>query len=384
MIPVSLTLKGLYSYQDEQTIEFSRLIEGQLFGIFGSVGSGKSSILEAISFALYGQTERLDNRDNRNYNMMNLKSNALLIDFTFKNFDGDLYRYTVKGKRHGKDFEKVNTFDRAAYKSIGGSWVPLESTIAEHVIGLSYDNFRRTIIIPQGKFQEFLQLGHSHRTLMLKEIFQLEKYEFFNQTKYIESKNNNALQHISGQISIYAEIQAEKIAEKKVELERLAELLKNKTDGFDLKSGALQELLALKNLFENLNTQKGIVSKLQEKEPFFDRLEDEIKNLEYCIIHFESGIDRLVELEEGIEVKEISLMHSRSNHEKLIKEIETLKVPLQDATIEYLKQDVYKERLQDYQHLIRLVTLNSERHILQERIEKGKLIIDELSTKKLT
>src|SRR5690606_29903845 len=140
--------------------------------------------------------------------------------------------FIVKGKRHGKDFERVNTFDRAGYEWNNEEWKPLESTLAESILGLSYDNFRRTIIIPQGKFQEFLQLGHSNRTQMLKEIFQLEKYEFFNQTKYIESKNNSALQHISGQISIYAEIQAEKIAEKKVELERLAELLKNKTDGF--------------------------------------------------------------------------------------------------------------------------------------------------------
>ena len=82
MIPISLTIKGIYSYQQEQTIDFQKLTDAQLFGIFGPVGSGKSTILEAISFALYNDTERL-NRDNRNYNMMNLKSNELLIRFNF-------------------------------------------------------------------------------------------------------------------------------------------------------------------------------------------------------------------------------------------------------------------------------------------------------------
>ena len=82
MIPIQLTIQGLYSYQKKQTIDFTQLTAANLFGIFGSVGSGKSSILEAITFALYGRTDRLNlSGDNRNYNMMNLKSNELLNRF---------------------------------------------------------------------------------------------------------------------------------------------------------------------------------------------------------------------------------------------------------------------------------------------------------------
>ena len=44
MIPKKLIIKGLYSYQTEQTVDFERLTEGNLFGIFGKVGAGKSSI----------------------------------------------------------------------------------------------------------------------------------------------------------------------------------------------------------------------------------------------------------------------------------------------------------------------------------------------------
>lgn len=85
MIPVKLTIQGLYSYQDRQTIDFGRLTSAHLFGIFGAVGGGKSSILEAITFAIYGKTDRLNlSGDNRNYNMMNLKSTELLIDFEFE------------------------------------------------------------------------------------------------------------------------------------------------------------------------------------------------------------------------------------------------------------------------------------------------------------
>src|SRR5690606_34408892 len=228
MIPVTLTIKGLYSYQKEQTIDFSKLLEGQLFGIFGSVGSGKSTILEAISYALYGDTERLNKtNDNRNYNMMNLKSNELLIDFTFMNYDDQLYRFIVRGKRNSKQFDKVGTLERSAYKQVNGQWDPLESVSGEKVIGLSYDNFRRTIIIPQGKFQEFLQLGDSERTRMLKEIFQLEKYEFFYQTSSLEKKNNEEIQRLTGELAVFAEVNAESLAESKERLILLRNILEH-------------------------------------------------------------------------------------------------------------------------------------------------------------
>lgn len=94
MIPIQLTLEGLYSYQERQKIDFENLTEAGLFGIFGSVGSGKSSILEAISFALYGETERLNARDKRAYNMMNLKSNKSYIEFDFINFENKKFRAT--------------------------------------------------------------------------------------------------------------------------------------------------------------------------------------------------------------------------------------------------------------------------------------------------
>jgi exonuclease SbcC len=100
MIPIQLTIQGLYSYQEKQTIDFTRLTGAGLFGIFGTVGSGKSSILEAITFAVYGRTDRLNlSGDNRYYNMMNLKSNELLIDFIFETGkEQTAYRSNREGK----------------------------------------------------------------------------------------------------------------------------------------------------------------------------------------------------------------------------------------------------------------------------------------------
>src|SRR5690554_3522496 len=141
MIPLELTIQGLYSYQSKQTIDFKKLTAANLFGIFGTVGSGKSSILEAITYAIYGNTTRLNNSgDNRNYNMMNLKSNELLIDFTFEaGSDSATYRAAVKGKRNSKNFDEVKTFARIAYRKSGNAWIPVEIKELETAIGLSYD-----------------------------------------------------------------------------------------------------------------------------------------------------------------------------------------------------------------------------------------------------
>ena len=61
MRPKLLEIEGLQSFTDTQVIDFEKLGETGLFGIFGPTGSGKSTILDAITFALYGRVKRAEN-----------------------------------------------------------------------------------------------------------------------------------------------------------------------------------------------------------------------------------------------------------------------------------------------------------------------------------
>ena len=124
MIPLKLTIEGLYSYQEKQTIDFTSLTDAGLFGVFGSVGSGKSSILEAITFALYGETERMNKRDNRAYNMMNLKSSKSFIEFDFINFENRIFRIIRDFRRNSKKFDDVKTQTPTFYEKIDGNFIP--------------------------------------------------------------------------------------------------------------------------------------------------------------------------------------------------------------------------------------------------------------------
>ena len=158
MIPIRLELQGLYSYREKQTIEFDQLTAAGLFGIFGAVGSGKSSILEGILLALYGSTERLSDRGEKN-SMLNLQSEQLLINFEFRagknNSKTYLARYSAK--RNPKNFDDVRPAEHTFYERSRDSWESV-SQRGEEIVGMKKEHFKQTVIIPQGKFKEFIDL----------------------------------------------------------------------------------------------------------------------------------------------------------------------------------------------------------------------------------
>lgn len=286
MIPVKLRLKGIYSFQKEQTIDFSTLLQSHIFGIFGKVGSGKSTILEAITFALYGKSNRLKNR--QNYNLMNLSSNELFIEFIFKAGNEQQYKVIVQGKRNKKQFDDVKTFKRTLYQLVADDWIPVDTKI-EDIIGLSADNFRRTIIIPQGKFQEFLSLTSSGRTDMLKEIFSLQKYDLYYKASALDKQNQEAISHINGQLEQLGSIEEKSINQLQAQLKNTLQNLEKLNTIQQKESSQLQELEQLKNDYENYKVASTDYSSFVDKyQGEYARIEQEVIHVKYCNEHFKA------------------------------------------------------------------------------------------------
>jgi exonuclease SbcC len=376
MIPISLTIQGLYSYRNRQTIDFTKLTQAGLFGIFGSVGCGKSTILEAISFALFGETERLNSRENRNYNMMNLKSSDLLIDFEFKTGTDLQYRFVVKGKRNSKRFEDVKTFERSAYKFDNGNWEPIETSAAESIIGLNYNNFHRTIIIPQGQFQEFLQLSAKDRTVMLRELFNLDKFELYGRVVTLENKNNAAIQNFKGQLLSIGEINPNEIIEKEKLLEEQQQDLLKYTDELQVKQKKEQEYEQIKMLFQKLEEQKKQLLNLNENKNTIEAQEQELKEYEFFIMTFKSDLDQLNMLEN-------SYLHMSSEQKILEEQKDLLTKQLQEKEKEFetvLNQFNEKEKLlkksEELLKIIEIHKLNSLNEQLDIRCKKGKTALE--------
>ncbi|MEK3791911.1 AAA family ATPase [Paenibacillus sp. FSL R7-0204] len=180
MKPILLKLSGLQSYRAEQEIDFSSLTETGLFGIFGPTGSGKSSLLDAITLAMYGKVERAVNGTQ---GIMNHSEDQLSVAFTFElNSSSGARRYRVerKFKRTGEQ-SVSNTISRFIEVKADGDLVMADKLadvtrcVEEH-IGLKMDDFTRAVVLPQGKFAEFLSLRGVDRRQMLQRLFHLEQY----------------------------------------------------------------------------------------------------------------------------------------------------------------------------------------------------------------
>ncbi|GAV12287.1 AAA family ATPase [Paenibacillus sp. NAIST15-1] len=180
MKPIELKLAGLQSYREEQCLDFRTLCETGLFGIFGPTGSGKSTILDAMTLALYGKVERATNGTQ---GILNQAENQLSVAFTFElNGAGErrAFRVERRFKRTG-DITVSNSVSRFVEITPEGEVVLADklaevTRCVEQHIGLKMDDFTRAVVLPQGKFAEFLSLKGSDRRQMLQRLFSLEKY----------------------------------------------------------------------------------------------------------------------------------------------------------------------------------------------------------------
>ncbi|MNU12123.1 Nuclease SbcCD subunit C [compost metagenome] len=380
MIPIQLTLEGLYSYQERQKINFENLTEAGLFGIFGSVGSGKSSILEAISFALYGETERLNSRDKRAYNMMNLKSNKSYIEFDFINFENKKFRATREFKRNSKNFEDVKTPTVTFYEWKNENWIPLEHSNAEKLIGLSYANFKRTIIIPQGQFKEFLELGATDRTNMMKEIFSLQRFDLQNNVSILNSKNTSELDQLEGQLKGFEEVNEEQILIQKDNLKIEQQKFEDVKIQFTKIEQKYQQLKNLKTDFESLKQKKSEFDKLNQQKKEIDILETKTEVFDKVFRIFTPLIFEKNKLQ-----KEISQQQKNKETQfKIVQEteirFENIKNKLSAIQPKYEALNQSKTQENDLSLILQMQKFSGEIETLKERTKKGSEKVKEVET----
>lgn len=382
MIPMRLVVQGLYSIREKQDIDFTRLTESRLFGIFGPVGSGKSSLLEAISFALYGKTERLTQQDERSYNMMNLRSDELLIDFTFRagRASDKVYRFTVQMKRNKKKFRQIS-LERRAYIQHGEQWEPLESNDGSEVTELSYDHFRRVVIIPQGKFQEFLHLGATERSEMLKDLFHLERFDLFDRAGELDRQNQHQFDILTGNLQQVPEVPMEVLESLTAQIAGEEAAVKRLNDKIALLTQQEESLAKQKQLEEEQAATAAKLESLKARLPGMEEKEAAAKLLQRLRQEAAPLLKQDTELKHKIaestgevEKKSVQVAQLKEGAVKLQNEA----VFIRDA---YQQRGQYKEQAEQMRKALTAAEKGRDAAELRSRISKGEELLQETREK---
>ncbi len=376
MIPQKLILEGVYSYRERQTIDFSTLSEAGIFGVFGNVGSGKSAILESMTYALYGQIERLNQSEQRGYNIMNLQSPSLFIDFEFIQ-KGERYRFNVTAKRQKKDFTQIGTPRRSAYKMEGGEWIPLPDEgirggiTAEEIIGLSYEHFRKTVIIPQGKFQEFIQLPPAQRTVMIETLFGLQRFNLSSRCNMLLARSREECSFLEGRLQDLQDLKEENLEELR-ETARLAEEeLSGKSERREKLSVLLTELReaektgrALRESSEALQTMDARMESIRREEEFLEKSRT-----------LEEQFTPLLSRQQELKDEERILIQERETHTR---KREGIEAELSRGSEEWKRLSEDQENYAALKRSLDSLTARRELQALQEQLDRDRLRITAL------
>lgn len=189
MRPLLLKMTAFGPYKETEIIDFKELEGNKLFVVSGQTGSGKTTIFDGICFALYGSASGQD-RDN----YMMLRSDfaredvhtAVELTFIIKD---KTYRI-LRQLGHQKKGNKSKTGEKYEfYEQIDGKEVPcvdrqMVSEIdkkVEAIIGLTEDQFKQIVMLPQGEFRKLLTSQTDNKEAILRRLFKTESYKLISE-----------------------------------------------------------------------------------------------------------------------------------------------------------------------------------------------------------
>ena len=239
MRPLSLTFQAFGPYAGREHIDFEDLTSKGLLLICGDTGSGKTMILDAMTLALYGKASGGLRNEFSTLRCNRCKpEDDTFIEFVFE-ADGNVYKFERRlEKKRVNLSEKQQVYKRDE----NGNFEPLREKInksempgiAKELIGLDYDQFTQVIILPQGKFEQFLESDSGQKGEILTEIFGARRWETAAQNYYESVKAEcDALNARKEQVnSILGSEGCEDLEELKRKIEKTQQKLEELTGRF--------------------------------------------------------------------------------------------------------------------------------------------------------
>jgi exonuclease SbcC len=179
-----LTLQAFLSYRQQQTLDFCELGDHRLFLIHGDTGAGKTTILDAICFALYGKASNGDRHQQSGFRSAKATDDqATFVELIFE-LSGQTYR-VFRQLAHIRQGRKTATgealefsvWQNEQFVALADKMTASDVTklIAE-TVGLSYEQFCKIVMLPQGEFAKLLTSKSDEKEKILRKIFATDTF----------------------------------------------------------------------------------------------------------------------------------------------------------------------------------------------------------------
>ena len=280
MKPLRLVFNGVNSFSSPATIDFERLTASGLFGIFGDTGSGKSTILDSINFALYGDVDR----SKKKTDIINYNCDQAEVEFTFDILLGGkrvVYRVerSIK-KKNGLGKAMLYEDDGNGERCIADNTTSVNARV-ESILGLGAEDFRKCIALPQGEFAQFVKSSPSERFKLIERLFSLNKYGDGLREKLSAAENeaDKRLTEVKAKYDVLGDVSDESVALLEQNL-KLLEAENKKLEAQCLKSE--EDVAALKKHYDvcvELADTEEQLKRYNSEADRFERLRVLLKNL---------------------------------------------------------------------------------------------------------
>jgi exonuclease SbcC len=273
MRPISLHVEGFTCFREPQEIlDFSEL---SLFAISGPTGAGKSSILDAMSFALYGHVPRLGKQGVSD--VISLGRDRMTARFEFA--------IGSRRFRVGRELRRRRAASVVLEELTDGTERLLADKVRdadEHIAaltGLRYETFIQTVLLPQGEFARFLHSDPGERGKILRELLKLDVYERMRVAAEQESRQHQQQLKLLRQRldQDYADATSEHLVAAQRTLDETTSLEAAASAASDTASRHLQDVQGLFALSKELTAKRTRREELQSQR---QRIEDERARLE--------------------------------------------------------------------------------------------------------
>ncbi|MBA2173942.1 AAA family ATPase [Halobacillus locisalis] len=431
MRALTLTMNAFGPYRDRQMIDFSLLGEESIFLITGPTGAGKTTVFDAMCFALYGRASGSDRDQDSMRSHFADENDPTFVEFHFE-LRGKGYRVVrmpkqLRKKERGEGFKEDPARTELFLvtdeeERLIASKIKEVNEYIEDILGLDYEQFRKMIMIPQGEFRRLISENSKEREEILQRIFKTHFYSeltdhFKKQASELESGIEQFRWRIDQEVAkIHWGIETEESLEN-MEPDRIVErlttrlndqhsfldeqykMIEEQTEIVEKNQEAYQTSKQIDALFQTREELEETSKQLEAKREKVEKLKETVawaKKANEVAPYEKQWVSRSKELEQ-LEKAQVEKASKRKQLEERFVHIEEEyeEERGKDTVREQLKQE-WERRLKEKDHLQEFLQLqrkqeeknqeinHKENHLNQELVKHKELVEAKNALKSIT